>query len=61
MTTKNYTLDTDAAARFLRKKLNEADAALRMVEKIALDAGEDGLAEKVGYAITAVSDAESYL
>ena len=54
-------LDTNAAAQFLRKKLDEADQALRMVEKIALEAGEDELAEKIGYAITAISDAESYL
>lgn len=46
---------------FIKRKLNQADDALRTVEKIALELGDDKLAEKVGFAIAALSDAESYM
>lgn len=55
------TLDVYAATRFVRKKLNEAASSLEMIEKIALESGEDALAEKIGFAIAAISDAESHL
>lgn len=56
-----FTMDADAAAQFVRKKMNEAALSLEMIEKIALEAGEDELAEKISYAIAAISDAESHI
>ena len=42
-----------------RKLLNEADSLLRRAEKLVDPSGE--AYEKIGYCITAVSDAESYI